>query len=290
MHPPVSPLTWNLDPAVLLAMALVLGGYFYALGPLQSRRAPDDETPTRCKVYFVLGWATLLLALISPLDTYGRYYMFAAHTTQLFVIITVSTPLLLLGIPEWLTWTLLPTKSIRNATRGLMFPIAATLLFNAIILFWHVGPIFEAGLHNDVLHNLESLCFVAAGLLTWWPLLTPLDTHQRLHHPVQMLYLVFESLPLDIFGVFTMFAAHIFYPTYTLAPHLFNLSAVEDQAAGGAILAVPGNIVDIILMSMVFFAWIARMERAQQEKERELYAAEDAATGLRVAPAAGEGE
>lgn len=289
MHPPVSPLTWNFDPAVLLAMALLLGGYFYALGPLKTRLAPDDETPARCRVYFVAGWATLLLTLISPLDTYGRYYMFAAHTTQLFLIITLSAPLLLLGVPDWLVWTLLPTRSIRNATRGLMFPIVATLLFNGIILIWHAGPIFEAALHNEALHNLANLSFLAAGLLTWWPLLTPLDSHQRLHHPVQMLYLVFESLPLDIFGVFTMFAQHIFYPTYTLAPHLFGLSAVEDQAAGGAILAVPGNIIDIILMSLVFFAWIQRMERAQQAKEREQYAVEDAAA-LRIAGAPGEGE
>lgn len=287
MHPPVPPLTWNFDPAVLLAMALLLGGYLYIVGPLRARLAPDDETPMRCRVYFVAGWAVLLLTLISPLDTYGRYYMFAAHTTQLFLIITLATPLLLLGVPEWLTWTLLPTRAIRNATRGLMFPISATLLFNGIILVWHVGPIFEASLHNETLHDLASLSFVVAGLLTWWPLLTPLDTQQRLHHPVQMLYLVFESLPLDIFGVFTMFAVRIFYPTYALAPHLFGLSAVEDQAAGGAILAVPGNIIDIILMSMVFFVWIQRMERAQQEKEREMYAEEDAAS-LRIAPATSE--
>lgn len=290
MYPPVSPLTWNLDPVVLLAMALLLAGYFYVLGPLKARLAPDDPTPTRCRVYFVAGWATLLLTLISPLDTYGRYYMFAAHTAQLFIIITVSTPLLLLGIPEWLTWTLLPTRTIRNMTRGLLFPIAATLLFNAIILGWHVGPLFEAALRNEALHDLENLSFVVAGLLTWWPLLTPLDTHQRLHHPVQMLYLVFESLPLDIFGVFTMFAQRIFYPSYSLAPHLFNLSPVEDQAAGGAILAVPGNIVDIVLMSMVFFVWIQRMERAQQEREREQYAAEDAAAEARIAAATSEGD
>lgn len=289
MHPPVSPLTWNFDPAVLLAMALLLGGYFYVVGPLKARLAPDDETPLRCRVYFVAGWATLLLTLISPLDTYGRYYMFAAHMTQLFIIITVAAPLLLLGVPEWLMWTLLPTRAIRNATRGLAFPIAATLLFNGIILVWLAGPIFEAAQHNTALHDLQNVSFVVAGLLTWWPLLTPLDTHQRLHHPVQMLYLVFESLPLDIFGVFAMFAQHLFYPTYTLAPHLFNLSAVEDQAAGGAILAVPGNIIDIILMSMVFFAWIQRMERAQQEKEREMYAEEDAAS-LRIASAPSEGE
>lgn len=289
MHPLVSWLTWNFDPAVLLAMALLLGGYCYALGPLKARRAPDDATPVRCGVYFALGWATLLLTLISPLDTYGRYYMFAAHTAQLFIIITVSTPLLLLGIPEWLTWTLLPTRAIRNATRGLVFPIVATLLFNGLILVWHAGLLFEAALRNETLHDLENLCFVVAGLLTWWPLLTPLDTQKRLHHPVQMLYLVFESLPLDAFGVFAMFAQHIFYPSYSLAPHLFNLSPVEDQAAGGAILAVPGNIVDIVLMSIVFFAWIARMERAQQEREREQYKAEDAAA-LGIAPALGEGD
>lgn len=281
--------TWNFDPLTLLWMALLLGAYIYALGPLHRRRAPDDATPRWRIVCFVSGWVLLLLTLISPLDTLGRYYLFSAHAMQLFIIITAGAPLLLLGAPEWLVWVLLPTRALRNATRGLLFTVIATVSFNALVLIWHVGPIYEAGLSHATLHNLENFSFVVAGVLTWWPLLTPLDHETRLASPSQILYLVVESLPLDVFGAFTLFAQQVFYHTYDVAPRVLGLSALSDQAAGGAIIAVPGNVIDIILMSMVFFGWIRNVETQQRERERLQYAEEDAA-GVNVASASGEAQ
>lgn len=272
MHPHIPPATtWNLDPVVLLALALLLGGYLYAVGPLNRRLAPDEPSPRPRIAAFLGGWLLLLLTLISPLDTLGRYYGFAAHSLQLFLIITAVAPLLLIGLPEWLIWTVLPTRVLRDATRGFGFAVLAVMLFNGLILVWHAGPIFEAALRDTTLHNLESLCFLIAGLLTWWPLLTPLDRHSRLASPFQILYLVVESLPLDVFGAFTLFADRIFYTSYAAAPHLFGLSTIVDQAVGGAIIAVPGNLIDIVMMSLVFFGWIQRVENAQREREARLY-------------------
>lgn len=287
MHPSISPIssippmtTWNLDPVLLLALALLLGGYLYAIGPLNRRVAPDEPAPRSRIIAFAGGWLILALTLISPLDTLGRYYGFAAHSLQLFLIITAAAPLLLLGLPEWLVWKALPTRALRDATRGFGFAALSVFFFNGLILIWHAGPIFEAGLQNEALHNLESLCFLLAGLLTWWPLLTPLDRHTRLASPFQILYLVVESLPLDIFGAFTLFAGTIFYTSYAAAPHLFGLSTIVDQAVGGAIIAVPGNLVDIVMMSVVFFAWIQRVEHAQREHEAQIYGdSEDIAAG-----------
>jgi putative membrane protein len=222
-----------------------------------------------------VGWLTLVLVLVSPLDTLGRYYLFAAHTLQLFVLTTVSAPLLLLGLPEWLVALLLPLRALRNATRGLLFTAICVLAFNGIILIWHVGPLYEAALRESRVHNLQILSFLLAGLLTWWPLLTPLDRHTRMASPVQILYLALESLPLDIFGAIAIFAGQVFYPTYAAAPRIWGLAALTDQQVAGALLAVPGNIFDIVLMSIVFFAWVTRMETAQRERERLAFAAEE---------------
>jgi cytochrome c oxidase assembly factor CtaG len=272
MHPSIPPATaWNLDPVLLLALVLLLGGYLYTVGPLNRRLAPDEPPPRSRVLIYVAGWLILALSLISPLDTLGRYYSFASHSLQLFLIITAAAPLLLIGLPEWLVWIVLPTRALRNSTRGFGFAVLSVVLFNGLILVWHAGPIFEAGLRNDALHNLESLCFLAAGLLTWWPLLTPLDRQTRLSSPFQILYLVVESLPLDVFGAFTLFASSVFYTSYEAVPHPFGFSAVVDQAVGGAILAVPGNLVDIVVMSVVFFGWIQRVEQAQREHEAQVY-------------------
>lgn len=282
MHSPIPAMTtWNLDPVLLLALALLLGGYLYAVGPLNRRIAPDEPAPRSRVLAYVGGWLVLALSLTSPLDTLGRYYGFAAHSLQLFILITAVAPLMLIGIPEWLVWTVLPSRALRDATRGFGFAVASVILFNGLVLIWHAGPIFEASLSNDALHNLASLSFLVAGLLTWWPLLTPLDRHTRLASPFQILYLVVESLPLDVFGAFTLFADHVFYTSYEAAPHLFGFSTVVDQAVGGAIIAVPGNIIDIVVMSLVFFGWIQRVEQAQRQREAEMYGdGEEAAPGI----------
>jgi putative membrane protein len=282
-----SPTAWSFDPLVLAALALLLGAYFAAIGPLRRQLRIDEPVSTRRIAYFVAGWLTVLLTLVTPLDTLGRYYLFGAHTLQLFILTTIAAPLLMLGTPEWLVGLLIPLAALRNATRGLLFPVIAALAFNIIVIVWHVGPLYEQALHDPGAHDLQMLSFLVAGVLTWWPLLTPLDRHTRMATPFQMLYLMLESLPLDIFGVAAIFALGPFYPAYVAAPRLFGLSAMTDQQVSGGLLAVPGNLIDITLLSIVFFTWINRMERAQRERERALYEQEDAAAeaALGSAPA-----
>ncbi len=267
-HSLPAPTAWSFDPAIVVGLILLLAVYLYAVGPLARRWHPDEPLPLRRIIYFIAGWLILALTMVSPLDTMGRYYLFAAHTTQLFLLTTVVAPLLLLGIPEWLVERLLPTHALRNATRGLLFPILITIVFNGVILIWHIGKPYDAASRSTGLHDLQSLCFLIVGLLTWWPLLTPLDRHTRLATPFQILYLVFESLPLDIFGTAIIFAPRVLYTTYNAAPHLFGLSTLNDQQFAGAILAVPGNVIDLALMSVIFFGWIQHIERVQRERER----------------------
>ncbi|HET9112096.1 MAG TPA: hypothetical protein VFN78_14800, partial [Ktedonobacterales bacterium] len=71
--------------------------------------------------------------------------------------------------------------------------------------------------------------------------------------------------------------AGIFYHTYSVAPRLFGFPAVADQQLAGGILAVPGNIVDLVLMSLVFFGWVNQMERTQRARERRMYGEERSA-------------
>lgn len=264
--PPIT--TWNADPAALTVLILLLVVFALIAGPLRTRLPGNQPVPPKSILLFVGGWVTLTFSIISPLDTLGRYYLFSAHTAQLFIIITLSAPLMMSGLPDWLTRLMLPTQRMRDASGGLLFSVIAVLLFNGLILVWHAGPLYEVALRNTFWHDIQLLTFVAAGALTWWPLLTPANRHIRLISPLQILYLAAESIPLDVFGVFTIFARGIFYHTYDIAPRLWGISAALDQQFGGGILAVPGNIIDLILMSVVFFAWIERMERAQRDRER----------------------
>ncbi|HEX9036873.1 MAG TPA: cytochrome c oxidase assembly protein [Ktedonobacterales bacterium] len=268
MAGPPPPTTWNLDPALVIILITLLTAFALTTGPLRGR-FPGSQPISRGQIaLFVSGWTTLALSVLTPLDTLGRYYLFSAHTIQLFIIITLSTPLMMGGIPDWLSRVLLPSERSRAASGGLLFSVIAVLAFNGLILGWHIGLFYQAALDSGFWHNVQLLTFVAAGALTWWPLLTPANRHIRMSSPLQMLYLAAESIPLDIFGVFAIFARGVFYHGYAVAPRVFPISPALDQQISGGILAVPGNIIDVVLMSVIFFAWIERTERAQRERER----------------------
>jgi putative membrane protein len=261
------PTDWNFDPAVILALVLLLGGYFALIGPLRTRLGGPWLPPRRAAA-FVAGWALLALTLLSPLDTLGRNYLFTAHALQVLIITTAVAPLLMAGIPEWVVWRALPLRALRDATRSIFFPLLAVLLFNGLVLLWHIPPLLDASLRNLALHNLSNLSFLIAGVVTWWPLLTPLDRHTRLASPFQIFYVAAESLPLDIFGIFLMFTSALLYTAYASAPRLFGLSPLVDQQIAGGLLVIPGNLVDLIFMSVAFFGWINRVEQLQREREQ----------------------
>lgn len=271
MKQPPSPWTWALDPMTILFLIALLAAYLVAIGPLRPRYQPDESVGRKHITLFVSGWALLALSVITPLDTLGRYYLFSAHTVQLFIIITAVAPLLMMGLPDTLGRRLLPTRRLREAGSDPLFSVVAVVLFNMLTLIWHVGPIYEMAQLHTGWHDLQLLTFLVAGILTWWPLLTPADAHGRLSTPMQILYLTAESLPLDVFGIFTIFAAGPFYAIYVTAPRVLWLSVIQDQQLAGGILAVPGNIVDLVLMSLVFFGWVNQMERTQRERERRMY-------------------
>src|SRR5258707_4016374 len=80
-HPLPSPTSWSFDPPALVGLALLLGGYFVAIGPLRRARS-EEAVPARRVALFLGGGVSLAVTRVTPLDTLGRYYLFAAHTSQ----------------------------------------------------------------------------------------------------------------------------------------------------------------------------------------------------------------
>jgi putative membrane protein len=259
---------WNADPVTLTLAAVLLGGYLLALGPFRERLIPGVVVPRQRLVAYLGGVALLLLTLISPLDTLGREYLLLARMVQLLIIITFVAPLLMVGLPDELAGRLLPVRKWREAAGTPLFTVIAVFAFNAIVLFWQIPRFYDLAAQETLWHDVANLSYLLAGLLTWWPLLTPADRRARMSSPLQMVYLALESLPIDVFGLAIIFAPGPLYSVYVHAPRVFELSVMVDQAAAGALLAIPGNLLDIFFISFIFFVWIERIEQAQRARER----------------------
>ncbi len=253
---------WNLEPSILFGVALLIAAYLAAAGPFRTR-FPSSTKVARARVFaFLLGAFILLFALISPLDEIGDRYLFSAHMTQHLLLTLVAPPLMLIGTPGWMLRPLLRDPVVLRAARALTNPLVAFALFNIDFIIWHLPPLYEATLQNNFIHIFEHLLFIGTAFLNWWPILSPLPELPRLPAPAQILYLFAQALPATILGAFIVFAPVPLYATYAAAPNIFGIDPMNDQQFSGLIMWMPGGMIYLLALSVVFFLWLDREERA----------------------------
>jgi putative membrane protein len=259
-------LRWDVDPGVLLFLAALTAAYFWGI-----RRRSANETVTRGQIaLFCSVIALLLLALVSPLNALGNDYLFSAHILQAFLLTTVCPPLLLLSLPDWLLSPLFRAGPLRRFARGYLFLLLATLLFNANFLLWLVPALYDSAVRHAPLHDMQSLLFLLTGVLNWWPLITPARNAPRWPHPLQLLYLFLDGIPLGLVSVTLFFVTYMPYTVYVNAPRLWGMSTGADLQLGSIILYVPGLLLDLVVLGMVFFKWLAKQEREATLREAAL--------------------
>jgi cytochrome c oxidase assembly factor CtaG len=67
-------------------------------------------------------------------------------------------------------------------------------------------------------------------------------------------------IPMSIVAVYISMAEEVLYPAYSAAPRITSLSPLDDQLLGGLIMWVPGGMIFMIIMTVIFFKWAARGE------------------------------
>jgi len=257
-------LAWTLDPTLIVGLLLLIGGYFYAIGPARSRWCLAEPVSRAQVTWFVLGWLTLALALLSPLDTLGDDYLFSAHMIQHMMIAVVAPPLLLLGIPRWLADLLLRNAGVRQVMRWLANPIVAFGVFQADVWLWHAPALYDLTLENDLIHIVEHLTFIIFGVLYWLPILSPTPLIPRISRGFAILYLFVGCQPMVALGALLTFSAAPLYAPYVEAPRVWGLSPLADQQLGGLIMWLPTNIPYLIGLSAAFFLWVSERDRAER--------------------------
>ena len=260
--PPLGPegfdwTAWSVDPSVPVGL-LVLGGA-YAVA-LHRRRARCPETGVdwpRCGAF--AGALILLLGVLTgPLHDLSDYYLFSAHMIQHLLLVFAMPPLLLHGVPGWMLLPLVPRGRRLDWLRRLTRPSGAFFAFNTVLVLWHLPPMYDLAMRARPVHVVQHLMIMAVSVLLWWPLLSPLPELPRAPYPVQMLYLFVVGLPMVIVSIFITMADGLLYPYYAAAPRVWSwLTPREDQHVGGLIMWIPGGLVFLVALSVVFFRWQA---------------------------------
>ncbi len=186
------------------------------------------------RVSLVLGILTVLGADVAPLS--GR---FSTHMLQHLLLGDLGPLLIVLGL---------------SGRLRLAHPAAALPLWAAALLGWHLSPAYDAALRHTALHQLEHLCFFAAGVLLWSALL--LDGPSWFTSVWKLPYvLAMWLVPLALSQVF-LWSGHPYYRY-----------PVSDQRDGGGVMLIEGSFVMLGVIVWLLLRILRESEARQQALE-----------------------
>jgi cytochrome c oxidase assembly factor CtaG/ferredoxin len=234
-------------------LGLLLTALLYWRGWRRARQTRPAELPTWRAISFFAGLATVWLAIASPLDVLGNWLLLA-HMAQHLLLMSVAPPLLLLGAPvvpllrsiprSWMREGLGPlftSRAVHAVARFLTHPATGWITMNLAYIGWHVPAAYELALRSPGWHEVEHGCFLFTSLLFWWTVLQPWPSKSRWSRWAAVPYLITADLANTALSAFLAFSNRVLYPSYEVAPRIFNLSAMQDQAAAGAFMWVVGS-------------------------------------------------
>jgi len=236
---------WSLDPLVLALAAVAVA--FFLSGWRRLRRRRPELAPWSRLALFLAGVGVVLVGLLSPLDAIAEEYLQSAHMLQhvliadlgiVLALLAVRGPLSMFFLPRDLLAPLARAQSLRRGLAFLLRPRVAVPLWIAVIVAWHIPPLYDAALRHAVVHRAEHLSFVVVGALVWTLLIDParhgrLTVNERLGLAV-LLFWIGQVLAYPF-----VFGFQPYYDVYVDQPHrLFGLSALTDQKLAGLVMMI----------------------------------------------------
>jgi cytochrome c oxidase assembly factor CtaG len=252
----VMPPLWQITP--LGVLALVVGiAHEVGVRRLALRQTPAHRRKTRRRsLAFYAGLLGLILIVSGPLERLSVSWLtvhMAVHVVEMFYL----PPLLIVGSPFVPMLFSLPVAQRRRLLVGyyrskslrwlrgvsslLLNPITAILLFNAVMVLWHVPAIFNwASFHDWALNWLMAPSFVVTGFLFWRVILPDHPSPPRGSTRVQVAGIVFTAFEMLVLAM----ALSIFTetPWYTMMVLMHGpVAALRDQRWAAGILWVCGD-------------------------------------------------
>lgn len=251
----------SIHPSTVLG-SLAVGALYEWRARQVPASAADGAHPgsptTAQRAMFWGALAVLLTTLNGPLHDLSDEYLFSAHMLQHLVLELVVPPLMIAGTPGWMLRPLIRRAGVRRFAERALRPASCFAIFNVVLAAWHLPGLYNLALAYHPVHILQHLMFIAASVVMWWPLLSPLPELPRLSYPGQMLYCFLMTLPMSVVAVYITMAERVLYPLYAIAPRVAGISPLEDQRYGGLIMWIPGGLFFYLVMSVVFWLWARR--------------------------------
>ncbi len=243
---------WRLDVGAL-GWALAAATAYAVLWAGLSKR-PGWHLPA----LFGAGLVATVVALSSPLDSMGETVLLTMHMLEHMALALVGSILLVAGIPRAMLERVRRLPVI-GALLDRFWNFTGMLLFNVVMVAWHVPALYEAALRNEAVHDVEHLSFLLFGMLFWGPILRPLEPDRaRPGNLVRRIVAVMVALGVNTaLGSYLFFVQNVLYPTYLAAPRVWGLIDVRtDQSIAGGTLWSMGDMAYIVAGLVLAVQWL----------------------------------
>jgi putative copper resistance protein D len=272
-------LGWSVEPVLVLGLAAALLAWRWILGRVR-RRHPAQPVARARTVAFAGGLAAIALALLGGVERYDTA-LFSVHMVQHLLLVVVAAPLIALAAPvTQLLRAVSPADRSRllrvlhsRPVAALGHPVTAWLVFTGVLWASHFSPLFDAALEDPLLHDLEHVLFLCAGLLFWWPAVALDPAPRRLGHAGRLLYLATQMPQNSFLAMAILFAPAPLYPHYVTLGSPWGIDALADQRLAAGIMWLIGDAAFLVALLVVFAAWQRREARDAAADDRRADAA-----------------
>lgn len=191
---------WNLDPIVLLMLAV---------GALLARRAARPPLAWA-------GMAGLFVAFVSPLCALS-VALFSARSVHHLLIVVVAAPLL--------------AFALRVSSRS---SVGITLAISTVTLWmWHVPAAYDAALADSLVYWVMQLSLLTTSVAFWRALLAA-------PAPVALIGAIGGMTQMGMLGGILTFARAPVYASHLSTTDAWGIAPLADQQLGGLIMWVAG--------------------------------------------------
>jgi cytochrome c oxidase assembly factor CtaG len=219
---------------------------------------------------FFLGVTSLVVALLSPLDTLADV-LFSAHMGQHELLMLVAAPLLMMGKP-WLaaswalparwrraSWSAVRRPAPQGAWRVVSAPVVILVAHALALWVWHVPFLFQSALRHEGVHAFQHGCFFVTAAIFWWALAA--GRYGRAGYGAAVVFVFLTGLHSGILGALITFAGQLWYPLHAARTRAAGVDPLADQQVAGLIMWIPAGVVLMVLGLAFLAAWLGESER-----------------------------
>ena len=223
--------------------------------------------------WLALSLVVLVLAFVSPIGVLANGYLFSAHMVQHLLLLLIVPLGFMLFLPRGAIESALDRPGLAKVNTLLSTPLLGWIAGLGAMWLWHVPSLCSAATQNDLLSVVRSGTFLAAGLLFWWPIYSPVARY-RLDPLLAVIYLFSACAGCTMLGIYITFTPVSVCPAFAnpvdrvgILTGLYQagFTPMVDQQLGGLLMWVPPCSLYICAILSVLCRWYAMGDQTPAE-------------------------